>query len=152
MHLYRNGIWNNIHCQPLHGSHTSSHCKGSMFDTKKVITSINVCVLRMLTSMKHFYGNYFVYKTYSMHQQKWCNFTTPPNLCHKWSSARPKQRYVYEKLACWHRLSAHAPRRPHLERPSEALTTTTHRRRGRRWEGMASKTARTRLLNTSVCF
>ena len=54
MHLYRNGIWNNIHCQPLHGSHTSSHCKGSMFDTKKVITSINVCVLRMLTSMKHF--------------------------------------------------------------------------------------------------
>jgi len=36
--------------------------------------------------------------------------------------------------------------------PSEVLTTTTHWRRGRRWEGMAWKTACPMLLNTSFCF
>jgi len=39
-----------------------------------------------------------------------------------------------------------------ISKPSEILTTSTHQRRGQRWEGMVQKTACPRLLNTSLCF
>ena len=37
-------------------------------------------------------------------------------------------------------------------KPSEVLTTSTHWKRGRRWEGVVPKATCPRLLDTSLCF
>jgi len=55
--------------------------------------------------------------------------------------------FANESMRCTLGEALHAPRQSHLE--DKRRTTSTHRRRGWRWEGMAPKMAWPRLLDTS---